>query len=792
MRKTFVVAFIFFGLLTALTFWKFFIYGHIPFPGDYVRAWYEPWKTDTLREGVLGIAHKPVADDVFRHLYPLRVLAVDLLKKLQLPLWNPYNGGGTPLLAIMHPGYLNPFGFVFFIFSPEIAWAIFVALQPLLLGFCAYLYARKIKLSQEASLLIGTVLVFSGFVITRVLYGEFIYLLAGLFIFLLLIEDVLTHSKSKLWLLVAPLTGLLFLSGQPHMILYALLFAGCYGVYRYIQLKPAKYTHRIVLFLFLILLGIGMGGIQLIPGLELLVRSTINRASSEFIFQRFLLPFTHLITIVIPNYFGNQATYNWWGAGDYIETIASVGLIPLFFAYVALIQKKSQEDPRGFFLGSAIVTILLTLNWPATRWLYSLPIPVLSADVPSRIFVVTTVSIAVLSGYGFDAWQKKSLKFSKIIWFIAFVGTITIGTAGLAYFRPTCPVVEIPNCWSIALRNTVLEVGAFAGLMVGLFVFRKAKWIPIVLVIGLGLYNSNKFLPFSAKDNILPDNALIKALKENTRDARVFGFGSANLKTNFATHFRIYDPNYYDPLHVKRYAEFIGYANSGEYPPKLLRSDVELVTDVNLNGEARSRRTRALELLSAKYHVFKKSDAPYNGEYGSLVWEDNNWYITWPPFILPRVQLVQEFEIIGSGEKALQRLFEPRLSPSSTIILETHPQKDIKPTQLLGAAAIKEYGEQFVRIEVEASDPALLLLTDTYYPGWKAYIDDKETLIYRANYTFRAVEVPAGKHTIRFSYEPLSVKIGGWITIGSLVIYIVIVLLRVLPRATMQKKAVRI
>ena len=118
MRKPFIVAFILFCLLSVLIFWKFFFLGLIPFPGDYLRAWYEPWKTDTFR-GVLGIAHKPVADDVFRHLYPLRVLAVDVMKKFQLPLWNPYNGSGTPLLAVMHQGYLNPFGIFFLFLSPQ-------------------------------------------------------------------------------------------------------------------------------------------------------------------------------------------------------------------------------------------------------------------------------------------------------------------------------------------------------------------------------------------------------------------------------------------------------------------------------------------------------------------------------------------------------------------------------------------------------------------------------------------------------------------------------------------------
>ena len=784
MRKPLIVAFILFGVLTVLMFWKFFFFGLIPFPGEYLRAWYEPWKTDTFR-GVIGIAHKPVADDVFRHLYPLRVLAVDMLKKFQLPLWNPYNGAGTPLLAIMHPGYLNPFGAVFFFFPPELAWSVFVALQPLFLGFCTYLYCRKVKLRHEAALFTGAVLIFSGFVIARLLYGEFIYLLSTLPILLLLIEDMFTNEKSVLWILVSPVVFFLFLSGQPHMILYVLILSFCYGVYRYLQLRPVGHSYRILVFCFLILLGIGMAGIQLIPSFELLAHSTINRATSQFIFDRFLLPVTQLLTIAIPNYFGNQATYNWWGTGDYIETTASIGLIPLFFASIALWVKKLQKDPRWFFFGSAIISIFLTLDWFGTRWLYSLPIPVLSADVPSRIFVLTTFSIAILAGYGFDAWfqEKRTFRITKIVWFLIFVGVIIAVTAGIAFFHPQCPVAEIPNCWTISLRNTILEVGVFAVFMVTLFVLRKKRLIPFVLVIALGLYNSNKFLPFSSRENVLPDNSLIQALKEHTRDARVFGLGSANIKTNFATAFRIYDPNYYDPLHIKRYAEFISYANSGEYPPKLLRSDVELTRDTANN--------RVLDLLSVTYLIYKKTEVPTkNVEH--VIWEDEHWYIEKRESAQPQAYLVYDVEIIDNDQVLLERLFDSSFDAQNNIILEKQSGLTRFPELKLpqfreSSVVIKNYEEQHVNIETDTDRPAILALTDTYYPGWKAYVDGVETPIYRANYSFRAVEVPAGSHTVRFTYEPVSVVVGGWITGGSMIVYGLIILLTMRSRVTMRK-----
>lgn len=102
---------------------------------------------------------------------------------------------------------------------------------------------------------------------------------------------------------------------------------------------------------------------------------------------------------------------------------------------------------------------------------------------------------------------------------------------------------------------------------------------------------------------------------------------------------------------------------------------------------------------------------------------------------------------------------------------------------------MKEYREQSIFVETASDVATLLVLTDTFYPGWKAFVDDTKTEIYRANYSFRAVVVPAGTHAVRFIYDPLSVRVGLFVTIGSLVFYVFIVLWYLARRGTMQKSA---
>ena len=78
-------------------------------------------------------------------------------------------------------------------------------------------------------------------------------------------------------------------------------------------------------------------------------------------------------------------------------------------------------------------------------------------------------------------------------------------------------------------------------------------------------------------------------------------------------------------------------------------------------------------------------------------------------------------------------------------------------------------------IKTNSNSNQILVLSDNYYPGWKASVDEKETRIFRANYTFRAIELPDGEHIVRFSYAPNSFKLGLTLSIVSIFIYIIIV-----------------
>lgn len=765
----FFIPFCVIAMITGLLFRPFIIRGHIPLPSNYMMAWYEPWKSETMVNGAPTIIHKPVIDDAFRHLYPLRELAAAVIKDGQWPLWNPYNAAGTPLLGIMHPGYLTPFG-IFFLFMPSpVAWGWYVLLQLITLGAAVYWYGMTMRLSPRASLVSAVILMLSGFSVVRLEYGEFLYVLAGLPVLLGLIELRKDNNAHRSIVVVPMIVVIMMLSGQPHMIIYTLSVFAFYTLTR----LPLAGTFRVA---GLALLGVGLSAIQLIPSVELYTLSTITQESSSFIFDRFLLPFAHLITIIIPNFFGNQATYNYFGPHDYTETTAYVGTIPVFLALVAVM--KQWKDVRvRFFVVLAVLSILTTIDWFGARLFFMLPIPVLSADVPSRIFVLTTFAVSILAGFGFSEWEGASAAYRKKMLTIMGIvlAAIAVVTVVVYQMKVPCPSTEVPQCRLISLRTTAVELSVFAAFIFAGLVFAKTRGLvrmaagcmPIMLIACIGLYNGQKFLPFSPPEMVSPKIPMIAELQKETGIDRYAGIGDAYIRTNLMTGFRVHSTEYFDPLNVKRYAELVSYVNHADITKGVSRSDILVNSDATVSAELANRRNRFWDMTGTAV-IVTKNDASLPA-FGNAVWEDKIWRISRRMTAFPRAYVAENVLVEPDSATQLSKIFDPESDITHTAFVEDRIEGLQGVGMPSGKAAVLSYSPNRVSISAEASTTSMLVLSDTYYPGWKATVDGIERKIYRTNYAFRGVVIPEGKHTVEFRYEPESLRIGLWVSALSLI-----------------------
>jgi uncharacterized membrane protein YfhO len=128
----------------------------------------------------------------------------------------------------------------------------------------------------------------------------------------------------------------------------------------------------------------------------------------------------------------------------------------------------------------------------------------------------------------------------------------------------------------------------------------------------------------------------------------------------------------------------------------------------------------------------------------------------------------------------LSRMTSKDFRPDKEVLLE----EELPPFFLLPKGGDgKEKGVEFVsesnnrlKLLVKMKEKGLLVLSDTYFPGWKAFVNGKKEKIYRANYNFRAIPLEAGDYDIQFIYDPITFKIGisiSLITLMGILIYFV-------------------
>ena len=139
MKKLIPLGFIF--LLSFIFFWQFFLRGLLPIPADTIIGLYHPFRDLYVKDYPNGIPFKNfLITDPVRQQYPWKELVNSLEREFQLPIWNPYNFAGTPLLANFQSASFYPLNILFFIMPFATAWSLIIFLGPVLSGIFLFLY----------------------------------------------------------------------------------------------------------------------------------------------------------------------------------------------------------------------------------------------------------------------------------------------------------------------------------------------------------------------------------------------------------------------------------------------------------------------------------------------------------------------------------------------------------------------------------------------------------------------------------------------------------------------------
>jgi hypothetical protein len=135
-----------------------------------------------------------------------------------------------------------------------------------------------------------------------------------------------------------------------------------------------------------------------------------------------------------------------------------------------------------------------------------------------------------------------------------------------------------------------------------------------------------------------------------------------------------------------------------------------------------------------------------------------------------RFLLYSKIQSVKSDKESVEKLLDHTVNLRQELVILSKDEIRLNNPDAKGQVKILSYGANKVTLNCETDDDVFLYASDTFYPGWRAYLDGHEVSIYRANLAFRAVHVPKGNHSVAFVYRPLSFYIGCCLTVIGLLI----------------------
>jgi hypothetical protein len=778
-------------VIVLMFFYQTLVFGRIPFPGDLLLAEDAPWRHASYFGYVPGsIPNKGQYFDVIQEIYPWKTLVINELKHGRLPLWNPYSFSGTPLLANYQSQVLSPLILLYVALPQVTAWTIILILQPLLGGLFLYLYMKKIGRSDAAAIFAAIAWNFSGFASVWMEFTTVWHTILWLPFFLYLFEDAIALKNMTMRHILGLSLGVYcsLTAGHPQDFINTMLYTGIYLLCRICAADgtPKEKFLSLLRMGWPVIIGVGLGSTQIIPTVELFRLSTRVSHDLTHILGTMLFQWWQTPMLVVQDFFGNPATKTYMIADTYVGKTAAIGAAGTTLAIIALFTKKSWH--KQFFTGSALVIILLSINSPLTALFYRYPIPLLSTGTPTRNLFILSFALSVLAGIGYDAVstiQKKKL--------VTAIG-IVLGIYGVLWIvamlllKTGIPITSLTNG---PTKRAMMLGTAFAFMTIATIIASK-KWpkamvlVVIFLSMELGVA-FNKFNPFVPAGYVYPEHPLFTFLRENAGINRAWGYGTGRLNANFTTQEAVFSTDGVDPLNLKWHNEFLQLSNTGTFRTSYDRSSR---SDSNiLPGYGQTEmmdnpyRLRILDLTGTSY-VFTHNDTPTSEKtfpadrFTALPGAPDGWLILKNTKAADRYFLTSTIDSYTSDTEFTKKLFSPDTVDTKRVLVDASIAQSLTVDKTAtGSVSLTAYTPTHVEFTTNTTGPMLLFLSDSYAPGWHAHIDERETKVYRVNYAFRGMIVPAGTHTVRMDYSPDSLRIGVIISVCSGLILILTLIL---------------
>ncbi len=673
--------------------------------------------------------------------YPWLEFAHNAVWQGRLPLWDASHFAGYPFLANPQVAFFYPPTWFALILPVNVGILLYLILHVWLAGAGIYLFAVNARSDDAtdntvnyAALIAAVSFMFSSFVGARIFAGHIGLLAVHAWMgWLLLASDRMLVRRTWSSSLFAGVTfAAAILAGHTTSLFFVCVLWGLYTLYRAVELRAIPLFFRQMLVAFV--MGLLLSAVQVLPMLQLAGLAARSAETSYEFAARFSLPLQQLFALIVPNLFGEPANIGYWGAQNYDELTAYVGIIPIVFALFALFRPKKRTL---FWLSIALLGALLALgdNGPLHQLVFNSFPPFRLTRAPARALFLTLFSLCVLTAQSLpDLYLGDKNKtvvrialslfvVSALIQLSRLVINPDLSTELTALNRAAFQSGQILRSYSLLVIVAILLIAAQIWRGLARFSFPL-----LLLLVVVDLATAGQQLV--RNETIVPSGywyAAAQAIEAENGDdfGRILPWG-----------INIFDQN--NPSQVGLDSVF-GY------------NALELASNVSLYEQATDPRSEIYDRFAATHVVSQVPLADFEvGENGLQALSDaTGVFVYVRPNPKPYVFAADHAEaqaVCGNGFNTGE--------PAVTNLTRDHG---------------------FWRFNVQSDEPVLLVTSETSYPGWQLTVDGNSAEWQTVLGGLRGFCMPAGTATVQWTFRPPIFLMGGLVSVMTIAICTLIV-----------------
>lgn len=703
-----------------------------------------------------------------------------------IPLWDRNIGLGRPLLAAWHTEIVSPVRLPISLWPSPAMWDLLLLARFVVAGFFTYLLAKRLRLVRIAAGGAAVAYMFSGYFMLYVNmpHADFAMTIP---IVLYAVDLVAEAPTGRRILACSVAVAIGILSDNPETAAVLLLFASAYAVIRVVAERARGARARALGSLAIgVAAGVGLTAFILVPFFELtgfvgFEPLSVHRHTGEAALGLRHHSVPIMLSLFVP-YFHGPPVQNLLGNST-TGMYTYAGVVAPLLGFLGLWNRRAMRAAGWFFLGAAVVLLAKSYGNPLVNWIGGLPF---FEQVAFGQYTAPAIGLcaAMLAGAGIDQIARREVRTAHVVASAAAVA----GIVGLLVLANDRALRVLPPQHMAAQMRLAAALGAVATLCALIAARARGAWAPRIaaavaalVVVELFVFTAPTKASASSVSRALLGNAMpaarrpvrhdpftippyVSFLRMDRAPYRVVGFEGI-LYPKTASAFDIDDLRSFTAAAVERYSRLVREFVDPSVQLRLINVPHRLLYAPR-EGAGMPDQRWFFDLLNVKYMLSRNSNIErLSGGRYELAY-DGEIRIYRNTTVLPRAFLVHRAVIAPDADRAVAFMKDPGFDPSRLAVVEgalpAAQRESLRaaPHARTGRVSIDEHGDGRVRLTVRTPQPALLVLSDTYYPGWRARIDGAPVRVHPTDVALRSVYVGAGTHTVTFTYSPTSFKAG--------------------------------